>query len=170
MSVITTQQATQYAQQAGFSGSALDTIVAIAVCESGLNTNARNTAGNSPPSMDRGLVQINNYWHKEISDTCAFDPGCAMQQAYRISNGGTNFNQWTTYRNGCYKNHLGNTGSNPAQPTPQTSPDVATSLTTMIGSLLEEAGLFLLALVAIALGIYLLAGEKVSTTIKGITK
>ncbi len=62
------------------------------------NPRAVNTAGNNPPtSVDRGLWMINNKWHSEVSDDCAFDPVCSTKEAYRISKGGTDFSQWSTW-------------------------------------------------------------------------
>lgn len=49
--------------------------IKVAVNESGLNPNAKNTKGNYPAgSVDRGLYQINSYWHAEITDEQAYDP------------------------------------------------------------------------------------------------
>lgn len=106
MSTLTVAQATTYARNAGFSGSALTTIVAIAIAESGLQTDIRGHTD----SRDRGIVQINSFWHPEVSDACAFDPQCAFQQAYRISQAGTNFNQWNTFTGGAYKQYLAQAG------------------------------------------------------------
>lgn len=107
MTILTSAQAAAYATQAGFSGSTLQTILAIAICESGLDTMATNTVGNSA-GVDRGILQINSFYHKEVSDDCAFRPECAFQEAYRISSGATNFTPWTTYTNGCYLSHIQN--------------------------------------------------------------
>lgn len=100
MTVLSTQQIMGYARASGFTGNAINWITAIALAESGGSTAATNTAGNSPPSTDRGLLQINSYWHKEVDDTCAFSPLCAMQAAYKISQQGTNFTPWSSYGNG----------------------------------------------------------------------
>jgi len=160
MSKLTPQQATQYAQAAGFTGNGLDTIVAIAQCESGLDTTKTNTLNNFPPSTDRGIVQLNSYWHKGVSDTCAFNPQCAFQQAYSISQGGTNFTQWTTYRNGCYKQNLGlaTSGANAIQ---NTSSDPF-GISTTISSLSKDIAVFILALLLIVLGVMLLAGKQIA--------
>lgn len=95
-------QLASYAQSAGFSGTGLATIVAIALAESGGNPAIRG--GQDP--RDRGVLQINSYWHPEVSDACAFDPACAFKAAFSISSQGTNFNQWVTFTNGAYKSHL----------------------------------------------------------------
>lgn len=106
MAVLTIAEALADAQAAGFSGQALITVVAIALAESGLDTLATNTAGNTPPSEDRGILQINNYWHAEVSDACAFDPVCAFVEGYRISTQGTNFTPWSTYTSGAYLKYV----------------------------------------------------------------
>jgi len=170
MTQLTPQQATQYAQQAGFTGSSLQTIVAIAMCESGLNTTATNTSGNTPPSTDRGIVQINSYWHKEVSDSCAFNPACAFVQAYRISNGGTSFSPWTTYTNGCYKSKLAQVKSNIPNTNPQTNNSnsgsgdggIFGSIKSSIINLAEEVAVFLIALLIILIGVMLLAGKQIA--------
>jgi len=48
-----------------------DLAVRVAKCESGLNPQATNT--NADGSIDRGLYQINNKYHPEISDADAYD-------------------------------------------------------------------------------------------------
>ncbi|MCK4415505.1 MAG: transglycosylase SLT domain-containing protein [Candidatus Eisenbacteria sp.] len=45
--------------------------VRVAKCESGLDPGAINI--NPRGSRDRGLFQINDRWHPEVSDECAFD-------------------------------------------------------------------------------------------------
>lgn len=93
-------------RQAGFEGEALVLFLAVTKAESGWNPAAVNVAGNSPPSRDRGLVQINDYWHPEVSDACAFDPACAAQACWTISSHGTRWSPWSAYNNGSYKRHM----------------------------------------------------------------
>src|SRR5690348_7470122 len=107
MSIISIPQAIQFAQNAGFSGAGLINFLAIASAESGLNTEARNCSGNTPAgSCDRGILQINNHWHPEVSDACANDPQCAFKSAFVISNGGQSFSPWTTFTNGNYQRYI----------------------------------------------------------------
>lgn len=54
-----------------------DLAVRVAKCESGLKTNARNV--NATGSVDRGLYQINSYWHPDVSDAQADDPEFAIK-------------------------------------------------------------------------------------------
>lgn len=110
-------QVWQFAQNAGFTGDGLNTIVAISQAESALYSDAKHLVTDIPTddpaygSTDRGILQLNSYWHPEIVDSCAYDPACAFQSAFKISNYGTDFSQWTTYQNGAYKQFLQN-GSN----------------------------------------------------------
>lgn len=48
-----------------------DLAVRVAKCESGLNPGVTHT--NPQGSIDRGLFQINDRWHPEVSDETAFD-------------------------------------------------------------------------------------------------
>jgi hypothetical protein len=92
------------AKDAGFSDKAINTIVAIAMAESCLNNNAQHI--NSDGSIDRGILQINNKWHPEVSDSCAYNEACAFQAAYAISKGGTDYSQWATYTSGDYQSNV----------------------------------------------------------------
>jgi hypothetical protein len=100
----------QVAAQAGFSGRPLVRAVAIAMAESGCNPGAfladGPTAGCPNGSTDRGLWQINNCYHAEVSDACAYDPQCAANAAYAISSGGADFNPWVTYRTGSFRAYM----------------------------------------------------------------
>ena len=120
-STITPDEAASYAQAAGFPAEEIPTIVAIAQAESGLRTQviADNLAaggtsvryrGDAPPpgvsSSDRGVLQINDKWHPEVTDDQAFDPGEAFAAAYQISKQGSDFTPWSTYKNGAYQQFL----------------------------------------------------------------
>lgn len=74
---------------------------AIALAESGGNPNATHT--NSDGSIDRGLWQVNSV-HGAQSST---DVATNTKAAVAISAHGTNWNPWTTFKNGDYKNFLG---------------------------------------------------------------
>lgn len=67
-----------------------DYLVRLAVCESGLNPKAVNGRNNNPAhSKDRGLFQINDYWHKNVPDSVAFDTEASTKWAIeKINNGG----------------------------------------------------------------------------------
>lgn len=104
MATLSVQQAASYASAAGFSGQALNIVIAIAQAESSLNTQARHV--NAGGSVDRGILQINNVYHAEVSDACAYDPACAFGAGYKIASGGSNFTPWSTYNSGAYKQYL----------------------------------------------------------------
>jgi len=102
-------------EQAGFRGDALDTAVAVALAESGGRANAHNpNAGTGDNSY--GLFQINmigsmgparlqQFGLKSNEDL--FDPLTNAKAAFAISNGGRNWQPWTTYTGGAYASHLG---------------------------------------------------------------
>ncbi len=86
---------------AGFKGQAAVTAVAVALAESSGNAKALSPP-NRDGSRDRGLWQINNKAHPEISDAQAFTPGSAAKAAYAISSGGKNWKPWSVYNNRSY--------------------------------------------------------------------
>lgn len=90
------------ARMAGFTGDGLAIAIAIALAESGGDPNAIHHNSDKNQTTDRGLWQINNYWHKEVSDSIAFDPTQAAAAVFAISKGGTNWKAWATYSNGHY--------------------------------------------------------------------
>lgn len=102
---LTPLQIKAYAAAAGFTGNGLITIIAIALAESGGQTHGKDNV-NADGSRDRGLYQINSRWHPEVSDAQAYNAALASKEAFRISQSGTNFNPWTTYSTGIYKNYL----------------------------------------------------------------
>jgi hypothetical protein len=173
------QQLTQYAQQAGFSGSGLQNIVAIAMAESGGNPTAQN-CNNPGGTCDRGVLQINNCWHPEVSDSCANDPACAFKAAYSISNNGTSFTPWTTFTSGAYKQFLnqvsntvgntlgsitgGQTSSSSGSPTSSNVCDVL-----VIGSLICSTWFEQAIFVTVGLLVALVAIVSISTSRKSST-
>lgn len=84
--------------------------VAVALAESGGLTTARNEnrdRNGRVTSTDRGLWQINDRWHPEVSDAAADNPTTATAHAARIAGGGfRNMTPWSAYKNGSYKRHL----------------------------------------------------------------
>jgi lysozyme-like protein len=174
---ITIQQAIQYAQQAGFSGTSLYTAVAIAISESGLAINSANST-TSGVGTDRGIVKFNSVFHRDVPDACAYDPACAFKEFYRVSQGGKNFCQWCTYNlncanpcnsNGPYKANLAMVqaaaaGVSPLPSTPSTTGTGGGFLDTF-KSWGEYVGIFLLALLFILAGFYLLNEQKVNQVV-----
>lgn len=83
---------------------------AIAEAESGGRTEAHGDLslpqgqGQYPGSL--GPWQIYGAAHPAVSAACAQDPGCAADQAKAISSGFTNWNPWTTFKTGAYRQFL----------------------------------------------------------------
>ena len=64
-------------------------LVRLARCESTLDPLATNDKNNYPKdSVDRGLFMINDYWHAEVSNDCAFDVRCSTEFAIDLINAG----------------------------------------------------------------------------------
>lgn len=103
-------QVAQLAYGVGVGMVHLPTCVAIAWAESGLRTDAIGINPGPRPgtvaSRDRGLWQINDYYHPDVSDACAFNAECNAQAMFRISNGGTNWHPWSTFNSGAFYRYL----------------------------------------------------------------
>jgi Lysozyme like domain len=93
----------KYAYANGFL-TGLDTAIAVAMAESSGQVGATHT--NADGSIDRGLWQINSVHAEYDASRLLSDPGYNAQAAYAISGGGTNWNPWTTYRSGAYRQFL----------------------------------------------------------------
>ena len=66
-----------------------DYLVKLFKCESGLNPLTVNAQNNKPSnSRDRGIAQINSYWHYEVTDAQAFDPIFATKWTIKMINEG----------------------------------------------------------------------------------
>lgn len=95
----------------GISGRANQT-TGVAVCraESGFNDQATldNTKLNPPgKGIDRGLFQINSFWHPEVTDEMAFDGATNVREAVRIyRDNSSEWTPWSAFNNGAYKAHL----------------------------------------------------------------
>lgn len=111
MAQLTKEQIAGYAKGAGFSGDDIGIAVAVAMAESGGNTQAHNT---TPPDNSYGLWQINMYGNlgpsrrtslKLKSNDELFDPAVNARAAHTIKQG-SGWGAWTTYTSGKYKKHL----------------------------------------------------------------
>ena len=102
------------AAQAGFTSQGLRLAVAVGLAESGGNPTARGpnppTPGCPAGSTDRGAWQLNDCYHPEVADACADDLACAARETYRISAGGSDWREWTTYTSGAYRAQLAAAG------------------------------------------------------------
>lgn len=81
------------------------TATAVAMAESGGNCAARNVNSDSHSSVDRGLWQINDYWHPECSDSCAYDCACNAGCAVNVWQT-SGWSAWATYNAGLHKKYL----------------------------------------------------------------
>ena len=115
---MTADQVLALAQAAGSGGDPV-TATAVALAESGGDPAALNQNQDQWSSRDRGLWQINDHWHPEVSDACAFDPTCNAQAAYAISAGWTDFSPWASFRSGAYRAFLQQASTASQQPAPQ---------------------------------------------------
>lgn len=77
------------AHYVGFKGQSQANVAAIALAESGGNPNASHV--NTDGSIDRGLYQINNRFHPDVSDSCAYDPVCSTRAVMAMTGGGKTF-------------------------------------------------------------------------------
>jgi len=102
--ILSPAQIAQYAYKAGFRGDALNVAVAVALAESGGNTNAYNpeaAAGTRPGSGSRGLWQIYGTAHPEYNNDSAFDPAINAQAAFKVyREAGNRFTPWSTFNQG----------------------------------------------------------------------
>jgi len=86
--------------------------IAVAVCfaESSGHTKVwaqvDNPASPAHLSWDRGLWQINSFWHPEVSDAQCDDPNGACDAVYRISMGFMVWSPWSAYNSGAYIFHM----------------------------------------------------------------
>ena len=125
--------------------SAAPLAAAIALAESSGYVNATNQ--NTNGSTDRGLWQINSV-HGALS---TYSPRANTRAAIAISNNGTNWEPWTTYKTGAYRTYLGGANANPASPTTKTNATSSSSSNPLIpasprgsGKALEWLGYILL--------------------------
>ena len=79
-------------------GERIATAVAVARAESSFRPRITNTVGNAH-GIDRGLWQINSYWHPEVSATCALSASCNARAMARISRNATRWTEWWTWKN-----------------------------------------------------------------------
>jgi len=102
--IYTPAQIRKIAYDAGFRGAALEWAVAVALAESGGNSNAYNpetAAGTRPGSGSRGLWQIYGQAHPEFNSDRLYDPLENAKAAYKVySEAGGRFSPWSTYNNG----------------------------------------------------------------------
>lgn len=101
MTVLTVPQTIQYARNAGFSGQALTDVVAMAIQESSLNTNAYNNSGAS------GILQIKPIAAQDVGADYSrvTDPQYAFNTGYKLYQK-YGFSPWASYTSGDYRQYL----------------------------------------------------------------
>lgn len=111
MAQLSPQQIAQASYNAGFRGQSLINAIAIALAESGGNTNAYNpelAAGTRSGSGSRGIFQIYGQAHPEYNSSLLFDPNTNAQAAFKVyQQAGNRFTPWSTFNLGSYKRYLG---------------------------------------------------------------
>lgn len=112
--VLSDQQIADVTKQAGFTGEAWTTAVAIILAESGGVVKARGDVDvPGPGDSSNGIWQINTYYHPECYPggrqdmSIVHDPLLASVEAFRISEGGQNFRAWSTYTQYTYPQYWG---------------------------------------------------------------
>lgn len=97
-----------FAYGAGFRLNRLVMAVTIALAESAGYAHARHMYFNVADEIvdtDRGMWQLHSKWHAEVSDVCAYNPKCAASEVFRITKGGTEWGQWSSYQSDVYKDY-----------------------------------------------------------------
>ena len=100
------EQMASLARNAGFQGSSVAKIVAIAQAESSGRPGATNQNANG--TTDYGLTQINSGNDARLTGgaRAALDPQTAFNHAFQLSAGGSNFQPWVTYQTGAYGKYM----------------------------------------------------------------
>ncbi|NUR62149.1 MAG: transglycosylase SLT domain-containing protein [Catenulispora sp.] len=78
--------------------------IAVAMAESSCTPRAKNV--NDDGSVDRGLWQLNDRYHSEVSDSCAYQIQCNANAAWTVSSHGAKWSPWSAYNNGSWKTYL----------------------------------------------------------------
>jgi hypothetical protein len=79
--------------------------LAISLGELGEQSDTEKVFGDNGESV--GVWQIHLPAHPDVTASCAADLDCSTRAAYRISNGGTNWNPWGAFTGGGYLSHQG---------------------------------------------------------------
>lgn len=88
--------------EAGFRRGKLTRAVALMCAESARYVKAWHYNPGPPASTDRGLFQINDRWHPDLSDQDAYKARPNIAYAFKISWGGTSFIPWMAFTSGAY--------------------------------------------------------------------
>jgi len=117
MTVLNTDEVARHCHNAGFCGTELVTVVAIAKGESGFDTDAVGDGdladGTWGPSV--GLLQVRSLRAElgtggERDELANHDPAHNARAAWSISAHGSNFGPWSVFQSGAYQRHLAAVG------------------------------------------------------------
>ena len=158
-------QLQQLASNAGFNSTLAPIMAAIALAESGGCPTATNPNDNGGTQTSWGLWQISDGTHRQPSGWD--NPQVNAQMAYtKYQTQG--LKAWGTYTSGAYKQYIGTSASTSPQQTAQNAlsnvPGLS-GITSLFTNFSEEVAIFLIALVVIILGVYLLMHNQ----IEGVT-
>lgn len=113
MAVLTAEEVARWCREAGFTGEALVTIVAIARAESGFDASVLGDIGLQDdtwgPSV--GLLQIRSLKKERGTggtrdELANLSPAANARAAWEISSHGRVFTPWSVFGSGAYRNHL----------------------------------------------------------------
>jgi len=113
MGKLSAQEIAQFASRAGFTGTDLQTAVAIALAESSGNPQAHGDTGLGSGSGSFGLWQIYSDAHPEfgLDFTTLYDPQTNADAAYSVyASAGYSFSPWSTFKGGQYQAYMGQAG------------------------------------------------------------
>lgn len=111
MPTLSAVQIAQYAYNAGARNSAagqdLTLAVAIALAESGGQTNVTHKNSDSRRTTDYGVWQINGYWHADLIARGNWsDPAYNAQMMWIIKTKRGGWSQWSTFKSGSFFKHM----------------------------------------------------------------
>lgn len=106
MPILSASTIAGYAKNAGVTGGNVSIATAIALAESGGNTDIQSPP-NTDGSVDLGVWQINNKAHRDLLNGKDWrDPAQNAAMMFSVSNGGTNWRPWSVYTSGAYLKYL----------------------------------------------------------------
>lgn len=104
---LTWKEALALCYEAGFRDKGLVTAVAVMAAESARFIKASHD--NAPAGglgIDRGLFQINSYWHRQLSDEEAYRARPNIAYAFQLSSKGRDWTAWSTYKSKAHVKYL----------------------------------------------------------------
>lgn len=154
-------QLEQLASNAGFNSTLAPVMAAIAIAESGGCPTATNPNDNGGTQTSWGLWQISDGTHRMPSNWN--DPQTNANMAFtKYQTQG--LKAWGTYTSGAYKQYIGASAYTTPQQTAQnalTNVPGLGGLTSLFTNFSEEVAIFIIALVVIVLGVYLLMHKQI---------